>query len=164
WPSKAVQDCLCAATLALYRGWSLLRRAPVARSETMMPAGPPASLATVPEATSADVAPAASAPHIVSVSFHKEQERRRRQAWRLSLVCLVLALALGLAMSAIFGPLLLAIAGGMLKLAALLGCTEVCGDAARGIATFARTEMRALVAIGDHIGKATTLDDKLAVA
>jgi len=52
----------------------------------------------------------------------------------------------------------------VLKLAALLGCANACSDAARGIGAFARSEMGAVVAISAHIGKATTLDDKLAVA
>jgi len=130
----------------------------------MMPSGPPASLAMAPEATAAPIAAAPATARVVTVSFHKEQERRRRETWRLSLICLLLALALGLAMSAIVGPLLLAIAGGVLKLAALIGCGDACSHAARGIGAFARDEARLLLAIVDHGGKAATLDAKLAVA
>src|SRR5262249_61749222 len=110
------------------------------RSDPLIPAGPPASLLLAPEAPAGPIAAPPAAAHVVTVSFHKEQERRRRETWRLSLICLLLALALGLAMSAIVGPLLLAIAGGGLKLAALMGCGDAGRHAARGIRALARHE------------------------
>src|SRR5262249_24312093 len=53
--------------------------------------------------------------------------------------------------------------GGVLKLAALMGCGDACSHAARGIGALARGGARLLLAIVDPGGKAATLDAKLAV-
>jgi Zn-dependent protease with chaperone function len=99
----------------------------------------------------------------IEISFFDEQSRRRRETWRLSLMCFVIALGLGLAMSTIFSPLLLAFAGGMLKLAAWGGCGTFCKGLAHGIGRFAREELAMVRAAGNHGLRAETLAQRLAV-
>jgi Zn-dependent protease with chaperone function len=82
----------------------------------------------------------------------------------LSLLCFLIALALGLAMSTLLGPVALAIAGGMLKLAEWLGCGNVCSDAAHGIGSYARDGLRLLaIYLADEHHKAGMPTDKLVV-
>jgi hypothetical protein len=97
--------------------------------------------------------PGVAAPHTgasIEVSFLDEQRRRRREIWRLSFLCFLIALGLGLAMSTIFGPLLLALAGGLLKLVAWGGCGNPCRGLAHGIGSFARYELATVVAAVGH--------------
>jgi Zn-dependent protease with chaperone function len=97
--------------------------------------------------------PGVAAPHTgasIEVSFLDEQRRRRREIWRLSFLCFLIALGLGLAMSTIFGPLLLALAGGLLKLVAWVGCGNPCRGLAHGIGSFARYELATVVAAVGH--------------
>ena len=85
------------------------------------------------------------------VDFFDEQARRRRQTWRMSLASFAIALALGIAMSTLLGPVLLAIAGGALKLSAALGCGDACRAVARGIGGFARQDLRLMADLfGSH--------------
>jgi Zn-dependent protease with chaperone function len=86
----------------------------------------------------------------IEVSFFDEQKRRRRETWRLSLICFLIALGLGTAMSTIFGPLLLAVAGGLLKLAAWGSCGDPCRTLTHGIGSFARYELANVMAAVGH--------------
>jgi Zn-dependent protease with chaperone function len=99
----------------------------------------------------------------IDVSFFDEQKRRRAQIWRLSLVCFLIALALGLAVSTLLGPVALAIAGGMLKLAVWLGCGKVCRDVAHGIGSYARDGLRLLAILVDPHAKVGMPGDKLVI-
>jgi len=56
-------------------------------------------------------------------------------------MCFLIAIALGIAMSTLFGPLVLAITGGLLKLAAWAGCVPSCRRLAHGIGSFAGEEL-----------------------
>jgi Zn-dependent protease with chaperone function len=104
-----------------------------------------------------------SANATIDVSFFDEQKRRRGQTWRLSLVCFLIALALGVAISTLLGPLALAIAGGMLKLAVWLGCGNLCRDVAHGIGSYARDGLRLLAILVDQHAKAGMPADKLVI-
>src|SRR5262249_47629551 len=85
-----------------------------------------------------------------TISFFDEQRRRRRETWRLSLMCFLIALGLGIAMSTIFSPLVLAVAGGLLKLAAWGGCGDPCRGLAHGIGSSARYELKMVLAAVGH--------------
>lgn len=98
----------------------------------------------------------------VDVSFFDEQKRRRGQTWRLSLVCFLIALGLGLAVSTLLGPLILTVAGGILKLAAWLGCGDLCRALAHGIGSYARDGLRLLSMLGQH-AKVEMPDRKLVI-
>ena len=98
------------------------------------------------------------------VDFFDEQARRRRQTWRMSLACFAIALALGIAMSTLLGPILLAIAGGGLKLAAWLGCGDACRSVARGIGSFARQDMGLMADIFGSHPRPHTVGDYMARA
>jgi Zn-dependent protease with chaperone function len=104
-----------------------------------------------------------SAGATIDVSFFDEQKRRRGQTWRLSLVCFLIALALGLAVSTLLGPVALAIAGGMLKLALWLGCGNLCRDVAHGIGSYARDGLRLLAILVDQHAKVGMPADKLVI-
>jgi len=104
-----------------------------------------------------------SADATIDVSFFDEQRRRRGQTWRLSLVCFLIALALGLAMSTLLGPVVLAIAGGMLKLAVWLGCGNLCRDVAHGIGSYARDGLRLLAVLVDQHAKVGMPANKLVI-
>jgi Zn-dependent protease with chaperone function len=98
------------------------------------------------------------------VDFFDEQARRRLQTWRMSLACFAIALALGIAMSTLLGPILLAVAGGGLKLAAWLGCGDACRSAARGIGSFARQDMGLMADLFGSHPKPHTVGDYMARA
>jgi Zn-dependent protease with chaperone function len=65
--------------------------------------------------------PAASVGRPERLSFFDEQARRRRRARWLSLVCLLIASGIGVVLSTVITPLLLVIAGLLLKLLVWLG-------------------------------------------
>jgi Zn-dependent protease with chaperone function len=100
----------------------------------------------------------------IRVDFFDEQARRRRQTWRMSLACFAIALALGIAMSTLLGPILLAIAGGGLKLAAWLGCGDACRSVARGIGSFARQDMGLMADLFGSHPRPHTVGDYMARA
>jgi hypothetical protein len=116
---------------------------------TGSPSSPLASAGTV-DASQALGAAAARSAATIEVSFFDEQKRRRRETWRLSLTCFLIALGLGVAMSTIFGPLLLAFAGALLKLAAWGGCGHPCRALTHGIGSFARYEFETVAAAVGH--------------
>jgi hypothetical protein len=131
---------------------------------TGSPSSPLASSATVAAPERRGQEP--GAPRIAAAiknSFFDEQRRRRRETWRLSSVCLLIALALGIAMSTILSPLLLAFAGGVLKLAAWGGCGTACRGLAHGIGRFAREELAMVRAAGNHGLRAETVAQRLVV-
>jgi Zn-dependent protease with chaperone function len=131
---------------------------------TGSPSSPLASSATVAAPERRGQEP--GAPRIAAAiknSFFDEQRRRRRETWRLSLLCLLIALALGIAMSTILSPLLLAFAGGVLKLAAWGGYGTACRGLAHGIGRFAREELAMVRTAGNHGLRAETLAQRLAV-
>jgi Zn-dependent protease with chaperone function len=94
-----------------------------------------------PDATAASGEADRLARPPVRVSFYQEQRRWRRATWRLSFVCLAIGMLLGVVLSAILSPIILALAGAVLKLAAWSGChPDLCTYAMHGIGRWARQE------------------------
>jgi hypothetical protein len=86
------------------------------------------------------------------VSFHDEQARRRLGTWRMALACLLIATAMGIVTSAIAGPAVMLIAGGVLHLAAWLGIEPAyCLQTAHAVGQWVASRLELLQSILDGL-------------
>jgi Zn-dependent protease with chaperone function len=86
------------------------------------------------------------------VSFHDEQARRRLGTWRMALACLLIATAMGIVTSAIAGPAVMLIAGGLLHLAAWLGIEPAyCLQTAHAVGQWVASRLELLQSILDGL-------------
>jgi Zn-dependent protease with chaperone function len=86
------------------------------------------------------------------VSFHDEQARRRLGTWRMALACLLIATAMGIVTSAIAGPAVMLIAGGLLHLAAWLRIEPAyCLQTANAVGQWVASRLELLQSILDGL-------------